>query len=358
MKNYIITPNGIPNDGILFVDHQKNDRSGHMGHALVEYAPGKILAFYPNCSSEDKTYAGHSGHGWMEYKRSIDGGETWSEAIIEPNSKALFDKNIGRTFMCEKAVKTDSGRIILFYLTCDMVTNGHVWEPYFEPYYAFSEDDGNSFTEAKQLFDKPGRIYDAVYRDGVIYVLFLADPELPGKAHNGKYSYFLYTSSDNGETFELRSKIPFSSTKDCFYGTMSFTPDGSLLVYTYQNTDEYNLKYIISPDNGFSWGKNRRAYFDKKLRNPQLIYYKDRFFIHGRGGDTDELYGALVLYSSADGVNWDEGCYLRYRGTGAGAYSNNLIVHLPNGKERLMIQSSHAYENHQTNIIMFFVDIE
>ncbi len=160
-----IIPENVPNDGIMFVDHSPNNRSGHMGHALVEYEKGKILAFYPNCSAEDMKYKGHSGHGWMEYKRSEDGGETWSEPIIEPNSKVLFDKNIGRTFMCEKAVATDSGRIVLFYLTCDIVTNGHIWESYFEPYYAISDDKGVTFTEAKQLFDERGRVYDAIYRD-------------------------------------------------------------------------------------------------------------------------------------------------------------------------------------------------
>ena len=44
-----ITPPNPPNAGLLFVDHSTNDRSGHLGHALVEYEDGKILAFYPNC---------------------------------------------------------------------------------------------------------------------------------------------------------------------------------------------------------------------------------------------------------------------------------------------------------------------
>ena len=43
-----VCPPDPPNDGMLFVDHSKTGRSGHLGHALVEYAPGKILAFHPN----------------------------------------------------------------------------------------------------------------------------------------------------------------------------------------------------------------------------------------------------------------------------------------------------------------------
>ena len=37
---YDITPDGLPNMGEMFVDHEKNGRSGHLSHALVEYKKG------------------------------------------------------------------------------------------------------------------------------------------------------------------------------------------------------------------------------------------------------------------------------------------------------------------------------
>ena len=93
--DYEITPKNPPNDGILFVDHSPAKRSGNLGHALVEYEDGKILAFYPNCSAErhnpEKPDRGHSARGWMEYKRSEDGGETWSDRNVVAYSKNLFD---------------------------------------------------------------------------------------------------------------------------------------------------------------------------------------------------------------------------------------------------------------------------
>ena len=49
-EGYYITPSNLPNKGILFVDHAANNRSGHLGHALVQCENGDILAFYPNCS--------------------------------------------------------------------------------------------------------------------------------------------------------------------------------------------------------------------------------------------------------------------------------------------------------------------
>ena len=69
----------VPPEGNVFVNREINGRSGHLGHALVEYEEGKILAFYPNCSLDEK---GHSAVRWMEYKRSEDYGETWSQPYI------------------------------------------------------------------------------------------------------------------------------------------------------------------------------------------------------------------------------------------------------------------------------------
>ena len=60
---YELSPKNPPNDGILFVDNSLAGRSGHLGHAVVEYADGKVLAFYPNSSVDNK---GHSAVGWME----------------------------------------------------------------------------------------------------------------------------------------------------------------------------------------------------------------------------------------------------------------------------------------------------
>lgn len=36
----------VPPEGNVFVNHEINGRSGHLGHALVEYEEGKILIFW------------------------------------------------------------------------------------------------------------------------------------------------------------------------------------------------------------------------------------------------------------------------------------------------------------------------
>ena len=86
-EGYYITPSNLPNKGILFVDHAANNRSGHLGHALVQCENGDILAFYPNCSDDG---GGHSAVGWMEYKRSRDFGKTWEPPMIYTYSKQYF----------------------------------------------------------------------------------------------------------------------------------------------------------------------------------------------------------------------------------------------------------------------------
>ena len=361
MERFILTPGDPPNDGILFADLQSQDRSGHMGHALVEYAPGCILGFYPNCNTDNN---GHSGKGWMEFRRSEDNGKTWSEPEPLPYSKQLYDAQIGRTAMCEKAVLGSSGRIILFILHCDMETSNSgkpehlsLWEPYFEPAYIISDDGGHTWSEAKTFTTVRGRVYDVLYKDGAIYVLYFANPEDSNARVNGD-PYQLYVSSDNGETFTLRSELSFANTKYCFYGTMEFLTDRSLIVYSYDMNDEHNLKYITSEDEGCTWQNSRRAYFAQRMRNPQLACFGGEYFMHGRSGNIGELSGNFILYHSLDGINWDEGTFLRMREAGLGSYSNNIVTgsRFPGEKERLLIHSSHAYKKHKTNTLMWWLD--
>ena len=61
-KPYKVIPENIPNEGILFVDHEKTGRSGHGGHAVTECANGDIIAFYMNTWAEE--WRGHGAGGW------------------------------------------------------------------------------------------------------------------------------------------------------------------------------------------------------------------------------------------------------------------------------------------------------
>jgi Neuraminidase (sialidase) len=355
-KAFDIIPPNPPNEGILFVDHSKAGRSGHLGHALVEYEDGKILVFYPNCSDDN---AGHSGVGWMEFKRSEDGGRTWSEPIVLEYSKRLFDEGAGKgsASVSEKAVRTKDGAIVLFNLVFD-ISQFASWKPLFIPTYIRSRDGGRTWTKAKELCDQRGRVYDVLYhKDTIMALEFCNDSVETWTGTKPEHVYRLYVSTDGGETFSERSALPFG-TYGRGYGTMEVLKDGRIIACVYNIEDEHHLEYVTSADDGYTWSEVQRTSCAKKIRNPQMVAVGDLFFLHGRSGNKGDDSGHFVLYTSPDGIHWDSGMYLRMQDAGHGAYSNNLVVgKLAQGKRlRLLIQASHAYEQHKTNILHWWID--
>ena len=352
-----VYPPNPPNDGILFVDHAKNKRGGHLGHALVQYAPGKILAFYPN------TTPGHSGMGWMEFKRSEDGGQTWSDPQELAFTKELFEKKTGRTAMAEKAVVTDKGEIVLFFLVCD-VSQNELWRPYWVPLVSRSSDAGKTWSEPKPVTASRGRIYDAIYQDGEIRVLHFANDATNEEASHvwcgskEEHVYELYVSTDGGETFAKRSVLPLE-TLGRGYGSLGQLGESDLIAFVWRHDRENVLEYFISQDGGKTWSKTGTSTVSRKIQNPQFIAFDGKYCLHGRSGQGTG--GHMILYMSQDGVTWDDGVYLRMREEGHGAYSNSIVVDAPDGsgKQRLLIQASHAYnKSHATNVLHWWLESE
>ena len=349
---FVIEPANPPNQGIPFVNHAQAGRSGHLGHALVEYAPGKILAFYPNCSAAND---GHNGDGWMEYKRSEDGGTIWSEPFVLDYSKRTYESGAGRSVMCEKAAQTGDGTLVLFNLECGNVAEKNWgWAPLGVPTVLRSADGGHTWGPAAPMGDEPGRIWDVLYHEGCLFVLELCnDSEIVWHGNLAEHHYALYVSTDQGRTFSRRSILPFDS-QGRGYGAMAILHDGSLIAYVYNLADEKHLDYAISGDGGRTWSGVQTAFLAKQIRNPQIAAFKGGFVLHGRSGNKGEetAIGHFVLYTSRDGIHWDAGRYLSRRNAGWDAYSNNLLVHSPDAgvSARLLIQASRAYELDKTNI--------
>lgn len=357
---FTITPDNIPNEGELFVDRSIDNRSSHLGHALVEYAPGKILDFFPNCSGAEEHLDGHTCYGWTEFKRSTDGGETWSDTMPYPYSKNLYDMQCGVVSHSEKAVTADDGTILVFNLLCQFSENaGKGWEPFYVPNFTKSTDGGETWSDAVRFCDDPGRVYDVKKKDGIIYVLIQV-------SKNPLYfvnEYRLYKSSDNGNTFTLASRLPFYAGVGDYsiYGALSFLPDGSLTAFTYRENDEFDLRYVTSTDGGETWSETKYSHFEKRIRNPQMIKFKNTYFCVGRSGSQGgDISNHNIIYCSKDGINWDSGRYLAKRKDGcySAAYGNTLIFHDKNGKERLLIQMSYGYSKNRTNIVHWIIDYE
>jgi len=355
MTDFEVVPPNPPNEGIMFVDHSREDRSGHLGHALVEYEPGKILAFYANCSDANK---GHAAEGWTEYKRSVDGGETWGDPIEFEHAKRIFDDGQRRSAFAEKAVVAPDGAIVVVTLECDLQTNPG-WHPHYEPLCVRSVDGGETWEDPVPVSDEPGRVYDMMrLGDEIIALEFCNDTSDTFVGTLPEHVYNLYVSDDSAKSFSLRSTLPFD-TEGRGYGTMAVLPDGGLIAYVYNINDEQNLDYVISHDAGRTWTEPETALFERQIRNPQMTAFRDGYVLHGRSGSKgeEELRGHFILYTSRDGVTWDAGRYLRMQEAGAGAYSNAIVVGAldADSSARLLIQSSHAYEQAKTNILHWWL---
>lgn len=324
-QTYRVTPADPAAEGIMFVDHAKKHRSGHMGHALVEYAKDCMLAFYSNCSGSIE--CGHTGYGWTEYKRTTDGGKTWSDPTVLDYSYESFISGCFN-ISCEKAVVTDDGVIVLFCLRNKTITR---WEPYLEPVVLRSFDNGDTWSEPLYFSDKRGRVMDALYKDGTIYALeFCNDAEVYWTGNKPEHVYRLYVSTDNGATFSEKSIPPFN-TYGRSYGALEWLPDGRLAAFAYNEHDEFNLDYCISDDLGSTWSAPSVSFCAKRIRNPQICQLNGTYFLHGRSGCVSNMLPFhFVLYTSRDCIHWDEGVYLRItKGEewgGAAYYSNNCVT--------------------------------
>ena len=336
----------------VFVDHEKNNRSGHLGHAMVECKDGSLIAFYSNCAGECGRLSGIPGHsmfGWVEYKRSFDRGLTWGEPKILEYTHEAFLQGVYR-IGCEKAVCCDDGTIVVFCLR----SVGKFFEPYVTPVCLLSHDNGETWSEPISVSDERGRIYDAIYRDGRIYVLEFCHSTEKGFIckEEGKF-YKIFASDDNGKNFYEYSTIPFNTLGHA-YGNMIFRPDGSLVFYGYNVNDEYNLTALISPDGGKTWGEPFKMPVAKIARNPQVGYANGMYILQGRseGGVN------FAVYYSTDGINWDQGTIVNNGRIGGCYYSNNMTVKGADGKERLLMQYSESYAYAKTNIIHAWIEID
>ena len=316
----------------LYVDNEARGRSGHMTHALAEFAPGHLIDFNSNCTAV-KHY-GHSTFGWVEYRISRDGGETFSEVREFPYSKkALFDGI--HVISVEKAVACDSGRIVAVCLRNDADALCQPWDT---PMTVHSDDGGDTWSEPLELCKYCGRVYDACYYNGAIYILeFCNDGKGDFCGERDDHLYRIFVSRDEGEHFDELCVVPVP-TYGRGYGAMLFDEDGLLHVYAYNKNDEQHMDHIISRDCGATWEAPTVCYLKEGIRNPQIGQIDGVYVAHGRNAAVN----GFVLYTSLDGQTFDEGEYLG-RVSGGCYYSNNIVLKDPCGENRMLIQYSEIY---------------
>ena len=324
---------------IILADNEPKGRSGHLGHAMTLLPSGKIMAFSPNTSGD--RYWGHSAFGWMEYRISEDYGESFGEPRILPYSMDTLLRGV-HTVSVEKAITLDDGTVAAFCLI-NSQKNEICCEPWSYPTVITTRDEGETWSEPLRVAEYRGRIYDVLYHEGAAYVLlFCNDAEKFFCGSEPEHVYRLFKSTDGCQSFEEVSVVAIDSIGRG-YGNMIITPEGELIVYAYNQKNEDYMDYAISHDLGKSWDTVGATYLKNRIRNPQVGLLDGQFIMHGRAGENESGIGAFVLYTSADGISWDEGTIL-VEGRAACFYSENLTVTLPDGRERMLVQYSENYK--------------
>lgn len=314
----------------LYVDNKTRGRSGHMTHAMTEFAPGCFIDFNSNCSPV--RWSGHSPYGWVEYRISKDAGKTYSEIKKLPYSEKCFLDGM-HMISVEKAVACADGTIVAFCLRNDGL-GPTCCEPWDTPMVVRSTDLGETWTEAVEYSPYKGRTYDALYIDGKIYVMHNCNERFEAKTEENVYR--IYISEDNGLTFSEYCIIPIDPIGRN-YGSMLFDNNGVLHAYTHNEKANYDFDHATSRDMGKTW-EVCTTHLDKGCRNPQVALVDGVYIMHGRSED----YEGLVMYTSEDGQNWDDGTILIHNKGAAAFYSNNLNLTDEKGNF-LLIQYSDRY---------------
>lgn len=218
------------------VDRQPGQYLGHVSTLLLE--DGKtILAVYPQ---------GH-GRGPIVYKRSDDGGKTWSGRLDTPAnwSTSLETPTIHRAI----DPKTGKKRLV-------------VWSGLYPARTSVSEDDGKTWTPLQPVGDWGGIVVmGSVERlkDGRYLAMFHDDGRFfrkEGKA-TGVFTLYQTLSSDGGLTWsEPRTLWSGSDVHLCEPGVFR-TPDGRLVALLRENRRVKGSHLMVSSDEGATWSTPR-----------------------------------------------------------------------------------------------------
>lgn len=232
----------------VIVDREEGQYLGHTATVLLE--DGKtILIVYPK---------GH-GKGEIVYKKSFDGGLTWSDRIPVPESWKT-SKEVPTIFRTIDA--NGKKRLILF-------------SGLYPVRHAYSEDDGMTWSELRQAGNWGGVVvmsaliplktgkghYMAMFHDDMRFMT--ADGQQlydQDRKHNNQVLFTLYKtfSTDGGLSWSVPE--PILSRRDmnlCEPGILR-SPDGKqLAVLLRENSRRANSRIIFSVDEGKTFSEPR-----------------------------------------------------------------------------------------------------
>ena len=226
----------------VVVDREAGQYLGHPTTVLLE--DGKtMLIVYPK---------GH-GKGAIIYKRSTDGGLTWSERLPTPKS---WETSREVPTMYRTVDAAGKKRLIMF-------------SGLYPVRMAFSEDDGATWSELKPIGDFGGIVAMAscipLKTPGHYMALFHDDGRyfhapVPGMLKIPHFIVYKTVSTDGGLTWGAPVAIAEKADAAlCEPGALR-SPDGKqIAVLLRENSRKYNSFVIFSDDEGETWTQPREV---------------------------------------------------------------------------------------------------
>lgn len=219
----------------VIVDREAGQYLGHPSTVLLE--DGKtILCVYPK---------GH-GRGAIVYKRSQDGGLTWSDRLPTPASWATSQE----VPTIHRVVDAKGKRRLI------------LWSGLYPARLSYSEDDGASWSELKpagewggivvmgftEPLKQPGHYLAMFHDDG----RFFRSPAAPKKPV--EFTLFKTTSSDGGMTWGEPEVVQRDTKVHLCEPGFVRSPDGQeIAVLLRENSRTRNSHIIFSRDEGQTW---------------------------------------------------------------------------------------------------------
>ncbi|QDU56769.1 sialidase family protein [Aeoliella mucimassa] len=223
----------------VIVDREPGQYLGHPTTLLLE--DGKtILCVYPK---------GH-GRGAVVYKRSSDGGLTWSDRLPTPSSWATSQE----VPTLHRVVDAEGTKRII------------MWSGRYPARLAVSEDDGQSWSELKQVGDwggivvmgfveplaKPGHYLAMFHDDGRYFT------KSSQRANPVEFTLYKTLSTDGGLTWSDPIAVQHDSKVHLCEPGCIRSPDGTqMAVLLRENSRRRNSYVIFSDDEGESWTEPR-----------------------------------------------------------------------------------------------------
>ncbi|MCP4888482.1 MAG: sialidase family protein [Rubripirellula sp.] len=224
----------------VVVDHEAGQYLGHPTTCLLE--DGKtILCVYPQ---------GH-GRGTIVYKRSLDGGRTWSDRLPTPASWGT-SKEVPTL---HRVIGPDGKKRVI------------MWSGLYPARISVSEDDGSTWSELKKAGDWGGIVvmgFVEPLKTGPGHYLAMFHDD--GRFFNGQpvnqrpvtFDLYQTLSTDGGLTWSFPKSVYRSSEIHLCEPGCIRSPDGkTLAVLLRENARRKNSHVIFSKDEGKTWSKPR-----------------------------------------------------------------------------------------------------